>query len=455
MKQATRLDEIDAVVDKFTPVTPDNPFYVDFKNLRGDFQERKVMRILNVKLNAEGKYEFNYDPNRTNKTLLFLAGMRGSGKTSELAKYAQLLNSPNCFFVVTCNVDNDLDMDNVQYMDILIFQLEQLLIRANKENLNLDSYILESMNTWFQERVKEINTSLKAEGSAEIELDTDKPLSLGTLFSKMLGLTARLKMGLSGSKTHADTIRNSFKNRFVDFSNTFNTFIEETNRQLRQENKAREILFIVDGLEKTMSADTRRKIIMEESNRIRQIKANTIFTLPIELMKEEQRIRNFSEIITFPFIKLKERGGSPVEQAIKHFEEFVYKRVAPELFDSPETVKTAIAYSGGSPRQLLRIIERANWYADEVLGKITSADMEKTLDELGNNIARYLEPGDFALLKRLKKDLQAGNPIGFSNDIQGLLEKEVIYEYNDGTYKCVNPLLERSKLYKFNVTDAQ
>ena len=39
MKKAKRLAEIDAAVDKFTPVTPDHPFYVDFKNLRGDFQE--------------------------------------------------------------------------------------------------------------------------------------------------------------------------------------------------------------------------------------------------------------------------------------------------------------------------------------------------------------------------------------------------------------------------------
>lgn len=453
MQQAKQLMEIETVVDRFTPVTPESPFYVDFKNLRGDFQEREVLSMLNVQANANGEYEFQYDPNRTNKTLLFLAGMRGSGKTSELAKYAQLLNSPNCFFVVTCNVDEELDMDNVQYMDILIFQLEKLLIRASEVNLKLDSTILESMSKWFQDRVKEINTSLKGEGSSEIELDTDKPLSLTSLFGRMLGLTARLKMGLSGTREHAETIRNSFKNRFVDFSAKFNTFIDLTKEQLRKEDKAREILFIVDGLEKTMSADTRRKIIMEESNRIRQIKANTIFTLPIELMKEEQHIRHFSEIIAFPFIKLKERDGTTVTEAVALFEEFVYKRISPSLFDSPETVKEAIRYSGGSPRQLLRIIKQANWYTDETKGKITQQSMEKALDKLGNNMARYLEPGDFELLKRLKTDLEAGNPIGFNNDIQGLLEKEVLFEYNDGTHKSVNPLLERSKLYKHYVSD--
>jgi hypothetical protein len=59
---------------------------------------------------------------------------------------------------------------------------------------------------------------------------------------------------------------------------------------------------------------------------------------------------------------------------------------------------------------------------------------------------------DFQLLKNLKGELDAGHPIGFDSQIQALLEKEVIFEYNDGTYKCVNPLLERSKLYKHHVS---
>ncbi|AUD03700.1 hypothetical protein [Spirosoma pollinicola] len=450
MKKATRMDEIDAAVNKLEPVTPNDEFYVDFKNLRGDFQERDVMRILNV-TKPDGHYRFNYQPNRSNKTLLFLAGMRGSGKTSELAKYAQLLHSPDCFFVVTCNVDEELDMDNVQYMDILVFQLEKLLQKAAEVDLSVSDDILESMNQWFQERVNEINRSLKAEGNAELEVDNDSPFSVAGLLGKLLGVTTKLKLGLSGSYERAVAIRTTIKNRFPDFSIKFNTFIEQTNEQLRREGKGQEVLFIVDGLEKTMSATTRRAIIMDESNRIRQIKANTIFTLPIELMKEEQHIRNFSEIITFPFIKIIDRDGSIVHEAIERFEEFVCKRVAVELFDSPKTIHLAIHYSGGSPRQLLRIIEQAGWQADTNVGQITNENMQRAIDKLGNATARYLEPADFSILKTLKTDLDAGNPIGFDSSSQNLLEKEIIFEYNDGTYKRVNPLLEVSRLYQHRV----
>ena len=180
MKKAFKLDEIDAAVNKFQPVTPEHEFYTNFENVRGDFQERDVMRILNVSI-ENNQYVFNYQPNRFNKTTLFLAGMRGSGKTSELAKYAQRLNSPNCFFVVTCNVDEELDMDNIQYMDILIFQLEQLLKRADEVDLSISDDILDSMKKWFENRVKEINRSLKADGSVEMEFSSDKPFSVGGL----------------------------------------------------------------------------------------------------------------------------------------------------------------------------------------------------------------------------------------------------------------------------------
>ncbi|MEZ0484487.1 hypothetical protein [Fibrella aquatica] len=454
MQRAVKLEEIDAAVNRFEPVTPDHPFYVNFDNLRGDFQERDVVRILNV-TKVDQSYKFNYRTNQANKTLLFLAGMRGSGKTSELAKYAKELHSPDCFFVVTCNVDAELDLDKVQYMDILVFQLEKLLKEAQKINLSISDSILESMNVWFQERVIEINRSLKADGSAELEVggSDETPFSVSGLLGKLLGVTAKLKVGLSGSSERATAIRTTLKDRFSDFAVKFNTFIEQVNEQLRREGQGQEILFIVDGLEKTMTAETRRAIIMDESNRIRQIRANTIFTLPIELMKEAQRIQQFTEIITFPFVKIIDRDGQPVKAAIKRFEEFVCKRIDETLFDSMETIHLAIAYSGGSPRQLLRIIEQAAWRADTEAGKITLTDMTQAIDKLSNATARYIEPEEYVQLKELNASLQVGRAIGFNSLIQNLLEKEIIFEYNDGSYKRVNPLVERSIFYRQYVLD--
>lgn len=453
MQKATRLEDIDAAVNKFQPVTPEHPFYVNLDHVRGDFQQQEVMRILNVE-SKNGQYVYSAESNKFNKTLLFLAGMRGSGKTSELAKYAKLLDSPGCFLVITCNVDDDLDMDNIQFMDILIFQLEKLLRRADEINLRIDDSILEHLQVWFAERVKEINKGLTANGSLEIETGAGADgmvVSVRGILGKLLGITANLKAELGGSYERAESVRETFRRRFSDFSVKFNAFIEQTNQQLRKEGKAQEILFIVDGLEKTMSAETRRKIIMEEANRFQKIKAHTIFTLPIELMKEKQRIRQFAEIINFPFVKLYDRNGKEVDRACMLFREFIDKRIDLRLFDRPETIQNIIKYSGGSPRQLLRIIEVASWQRDDSQTQVSFENVEAAIEREGNDYVQYLMPDEWAALAKLKTDLDEGNPIGFDELMQGLLEKEIVFEYNDGTFKRVNPIVERSKLYLHHV----
>lgn len=452
MRKAFTIHEIDTAVNKFQPVPPDHPFYVPFEGVRGDFQEQELMNMLGVRTEG-GQYSLK-PTNDAPKTLIFLAGMRGSGKTSELARIARKINRPECFFVVTCNVDEGLDMDNIQYMDIVIFQLEQLLNRVKEEGLVLNEDIVQTMQQWFDERVVEINCTLKAEGSAEIAVSTEEPFSIGSLLGKLLGLTGQLRAGLSGSTERAETIRKSLQNRFGDFAKKFEAFIELVNEQLRRFGKAQEVLFMVDGLEKTMSAETRRKIIMEESNRIRQIKANTIFTLPIELMKEEQRIRQFAEIVNFPFIKVKERDGAFCKEAVRQLRAFIERRIALQLFENEDAIMRVIECSGGSPRQLLRIIEQAQWFTHQDEDRITLANIERAIEKLGNNLARYLDEDDFKALKKLREDLEKGNPVGFSDRIQELLEKEIIFEYNDGTYKRVNPLLEVSKLYRHHVLNA-
>ena len=454
MKKAQHLSEIDAAVNKFVPVTPEHPFYVNFENMRGDFQEREVMKSLNV-WQKDNAYVFDDAANQNNKTLLFLAGMRGSGKTSELSKYARLLDTPQCFFVVTCNIDAELDMDNVQYMDILIFQLEKLLAKAAEVDLDLDDSILESLRKWFYERVVEINKSFAASGGLEVETgigQEEQAFSVKGILGKLLGITAKLKAELSGNYERAETIRQNFQRRFNDFALKFNTFIEQTNQQLRKESKAREVLFIVDGLEKTMSAETRRKIIMEESNRLRQIRANTLFTLPIELMKEEQKIKKFADhIISFPFVKIQERDGAWVEAAVQRFEEFVVKRIDASLFDSPDTVRFAIQFSGGSPRQLLYLLEQSAWQMEDSQTCVTRDNVEKAVQKLGNSYARYLEPEEWKKLVEISQLPEKGQSVGFDPVIQDLLEKEILFEYNDGTYKRVNPLVAASKLYRQHV----
>jgi hypothetical protein len=445
-RKATQLDEIDQAVKFNEPVGPDHPFYTDFSNVRGDFNEKTTYRILNVKSKGR-KFTFNAELNSSEKKLFFLGGMRGSGKTSELAKYASNLHHPDCFFVVTCNIDEALDMNDVEYMDVLIFQLERLTYELDQALVDVDKSIISKMQKWFQTRETEIKNALKGNIGFELGVKAESP----SILESILSIFGQLKVGIQGSKEQAMAIRSSLKNKFSDFADIFNQYIEEANLALRRMGEGQEILFIVDGLEKTMSSDMRRKIIMEESNRLRQIRAYTIFTLPIELMKERQKISQFSSVESFPYVKIVERQGGEVKEAFDVFEEFVYKRIDSSLFESPEVVKKAIRYGGGSPRELLRILEASAFNADEEKGMLDNACLDAALKRLANQSAQYLTQEKLNVLKEIHHNNQEGQATPFSELVGEMLEDIILMEYNDGSYKRVNPVVERSDLYQQQV----
>jgi len=262
-KKATSLEEVDNAVRFDVPIQPDHEFFTNFSDVRGDFEDKMIYRSLNVHPKT---FIFNRKENGTNKSLLFLAGMRGSGKTSELAKIAKKLHHEKGFFCVVCNLDEGLDLNDMEYMDILIFQLERLAEELNAHQLQIKKSIISSLQNWYAEQIKEVNRAIKREGGFEIEVEAKTPSLLS-----FLGLTAKLKGNLAGSKENAEKIRTVFKRNFTTFSHKFNEFVETVNSALRKFEKAEEVLFIVDGLEKIATTDIRKKIVDDESNRIRQI----------------------------------------------------------------------------------------------------------------------------------------------------------------------------------------
>jgi len=214
-----------------------------------------------------------------------------------------------------------------------------------------------------------------------------------------LGIMAKVKSGLLGTRDNADKIRTVLKNNFSDFVLKINDFFNRVNDVLREQNVAQELLFVIDGLEKVATKKERMEIVDNEAGRMRQVRINTIFTLPIELMYLQRKLEAFSTIVSFPFVKVKEQNGDLVQEAIQRFEEFVYKRIDISLFDKSETVQNAIIYSGGSPRELLRILEYANIYADDEKGFIDEIAMNKAIKKLSSQSSQYISQEDLKHLK--------------------------------------------------------
>ena len=441
---ATDLKYIPVAVKFSEPIPPDHPYYTNLSGLRGSFKRNILFKELNFDIETG-----SFDPELFSniKTFIFLAGMPGSGKTTELLSYKKILDSPEGFFTIWCSIDEELDINDMEYMDIVIFQLEKLIERVKDNKVNIKESLVNSMNEWFNERVKEINKKILAEGGFEVEatIATETPIV------KLFSFVTKLKTSLTATKENSEIIRKTFRNRFSDFAEKFNEFLEGVNKKIREKKLGQEVLFIIDGLEKILDAKIRKNIIISEQNRIRQIKAYTVFTLPVELVAERNKLIQYFKVITFPFIKIEDAQGNKIDEAYDKLKTFVFKRISPKLFESEKVVEKVIKYSGGSPREVLRILHYSWIFSGARENIITGKALEQGLQKLANELAAYVTPAYLDKLKEIHNLNKQGKVVPYDNVIQEMLEKLIVMEYNDGTVKKPNPVITLSQIYRENV----
>ena len=421
MKKANNFYEIQDAVAFNNPIDEKDEFYTDFSGFRKGFSENKIFKLLNI-----NPKNMECNP-LTKPKKIFLSGHRGTGKTTELLKLKNEIDTTTCYLTVFCDLsDEELDVNNIDFVDIVILILEKLTQTLDTRGINIPMVNIESFYNWYEERITEING--RTEESATIEVEGKIGISMFSLFS----LVSKTKGKLLGSNSTKETIRTTFINKFSDFSTKFNEFIFGIKEYLITQKIAQDVLFIIDGFEKIGSLEDRKKILIDNSNKFIEIYANMIITLPIELFSQVSRLNEFSKHISFPLIDLD-------DQSKEKFKEFIYKRINKNLFkndsNNEEVVLEIIKYGAGSPRETLKIIDNAYIEAETEL-----LDMQSIKDAvyvMGEPIVQYLEEDEKDLLKKVYNK----ENIFYSDTLANLLIKKVILEYGDGEDREINPII--------------
>lgn len=428
MEKVTDFYNIINAVEFNHPIDETDDFFIDFSNLRKGFSENKIFKMLAINPSTQA-----CNPLKTTQRI-FLSGHRGTGKTTELLKLQNKINNTGCFFTVFCDVGNEeLDLNNIDFVDIVIFMLERLVKALQEQQIEINNDDLETFYHWYNERISEINEKTDASASIEIEA------SAGINILSFVKLISKTKAKLSASQDTKDTIRRVFTNKFSDFSLKFNEFIFKIKETLREKEIANNLLFIIDGFEKIGTLEDRKKILIENSNKFVEIDSNMIISLPIELFSQISTLSNFSTPISFPLITLNETG-------ITKFKEFINKRIDISLFKDTETVEKIIEYGAGSPRETLKIIQEAYYEAENEW-----IDLKSVIDaknKISNEIADYLTKDEIEVLKAFKTN----STIPYSDTLAGLLVKKVILQYGEG--REINPIIADNNTYK-KLMDAQ
>lgn len=416
-----------ASLDYETALDPDDPRYVDTGQARGSAQTPDRLAMKFGLLLRDGRF---VPP--TKKHVLFF-GHIGSGKTTELRRYCQLLEGIDRYLVIEVSVHEVLDRNNFEYTDLLMALALALCERLQEHGVPVPASAVAGLERWFTENVR--TEEQLGEFSATVEAGVEGKTGIPLLTSLFVKFTAAFKTNV----TYKDTLRRVVRNTYSQFASAFNTFIREAEQCANSAGIARRFLFVVDGTDKLRGED-RRRFFAEDHEQLLGIEAHVVYTAPLALKYEGSLVGGIDSDLFLPLI---EQDGSPVGPGRAVMREMLLRRAAASLFDVDETIESLVSSSGGHPRELLRLLKLCCEFSDGA--QITAAVVERALGALAAEYRRFLEPEDYAHLATIDV-----SPVHTGNDerTRKLLYNLALLEYNDGSWRHSHPVVARLEGYR-------
>jgi hypothetical protein len=368
------------------------------------------------------------------KHVLFF-GHIGSGKTTELRRYAAQLDASRRYYVVEVDVLAKLDRNNLQYTEALMAMAETLLERLSGDGHALDERALQPMRDWFGTAVSTRTHS--RELSAELKTGLDLAGGIPGLVKLFASFTAAFKTGASQKSEWRQEIRN----RFTTLAAAFSHLIREAEARLKAIGRAERVLFIVDGTDKMSGQDT-LQFFVQDAEQLLAIQTLAIYTAPLHLKYDGRLGGKLDADMVLPMIKLYEREGTRCEAGWTALRTLLLLRADRSLFDTDADVDRLVEFCGGHPRELLRLLKLCCEIAD---ARIDAAVVQRAIDKLAADYRYFLKPADYVLLRAIDD-----NPAHGGNDerAQELLHRLALLQYNDGTWRRSHPVVRTLEGYR-------
>jgi hypothetical protein len=349
---------------------------------------------------------------------LLFTGHRGSGKTTELLRLQQELEAKQ-FFTIYMDVEDMLDLGSLSYLDVLVAMAKEVEVVLKKRGMPLSPELLRGIAQWFSERIVEETKSHELVGEVGA---TAKAGSVIPFFAEFFAsITTSVKAGSS----KRETVRNVLKRELGVFMDKLNLLIA-TARQTVQEKGFKDIVLIVDGMEKMhyeLNSDgvsTHTDLFVRHAEQLRAPQCHIIYTVPVALAYNENLGADFDDIHVLPMVKTDAAG-------IAKLIELVERRVDTQrIFSEPLLLERLVRASGGVVRDLMRLLQ---WAADTDAATIIATDVNYALMKLRNEYDRLIHSDDIAIFRRIQ---QTRRIQGGDEDAARLLNHRLVLEYQNG-----------------------
>lgn len=411
-------------------VTPDDPRFVETEVARGS---PKTLDRLARKFGLD-LHRGTFYPATKRHVLLF--GHIGCGKSTELLHLGKKLTETGKVSVVPVDVLNNLDRNNLQYADALMAMVHALLAHLEKQGVGLHGESVRKLENWFKEHVK---TEERAkELVAQLETKAVAEVGIPFIAKFVAGFTSAFKTNAS----YKESLRQVIRNTYSQFAEAFNEFLREAESGLEGRGLGGRVLFIIDGTDKMRSDDTKR-FFVEDAEQLLAIDALMLYTAPISLKYEGSPLGKVTDIV-LPMIKLAERDGTPFDAGKQALLKILALRADPTAFADAALMERLVDFSGGHPRELLRLLSLCCEFAED--DQIDAEAVERACKALSSDYRRFLEPEDYALLECMDRESEQHG--GNDERTRRLLFRLALLEYNDGSWRRSHPAVRQLEGYK-------
>jgi hypothetical protein len=424
-------DLITKIYNSFDPSRPlpaGDPQYVNCRSVRGD---EDIVNDLGRRMR-----------NSNQPTYQLYTGHRGSGKSTELRRLQKSLEEYG-FFVVYFEADEeDIDPQNVEYIDILLACTRRFLKDIRSANAT-------PIQDWLRDRWGELKDL------AQMEVSLEK-LTLTQALSVFTKLTASIR----AEPTQRSKIREKVNPHTLTLLSALNEFIEDACHNL-PDGKTK-LAMIVDNLDRIPidfrdnGRSNHEEIFLDRSEQLKGLNCHMVYTVPIALVyskwgNEVQTTYGKTQVL--PMVMVQDQKGNRFPEGLAKLREAIDRRIKPhalhldldtQIFDSPETLNRLCMACGGHIRELMQMMQESLNRTDEF--PVTAKAVQRSITELRAVYQRTVEEPEWARLAQVVQRREIPN----DNDHRSLLQRRCILEYSwldsEGeicTWYDVHPLIFR------------
>ncbi len=389
--------------------------YLNINNEDKYDEEARELSVLNLN---EGLY-----------SKILFTGFRGSGKSTELYRMHEYFNHADRFFSVFIDLEQEMDMASFKYEDlffVLLFKFSKVL--SEHPQLKSKAYLVDEILDELLSDKEIIKLVQKVYGGS-VEASTGGGINVLNLFKAKVDV----KGEFATNTNIATQIRKRLRNNLINIIRKFNNALNLIRPTIIESGLGKDILFIVDSLEK-IDFEVYRQLIVLNSYAIRELQVNLVISIPIgaQFLARDIAAKNIFYTVYLPVIQInKPENRKLLGQVIK-------KRIDFEtFFENEEVLDYLIMKSGGVIRQLLKLT--AYCLMNSSSGKLKLDEVKEDVKEYGR-IEFYdaLNDKQIEILKKLKEGKYDFRPANEQDN--ELLLNLFVLKYN--SHYEINPVLE-------------